>query len=130
MCGVIHAIQERNLLLVVFHLHILSIDHQRATEAFSVAIVVGDLVVVGKLLEFFNDPSVCRTNTNMSSMSKGTNTCSLEMKTEKRFVIFATVIDVEPYIAFLAVKSVYSSSCSLFPDMIGRARRTMWTTAL
>ena len=130
MCCVIHAVEKRDLLLVAFNLHMLTIYNQSSTETFSVAVVVCDLIVVGEDFQLCNNPPVCCTNTNMSSMSKGSNTCSFKMKTEKRFFIFATMIDIESCITILAVKSVYSSSCTLFPDVIGRARRTMWSTAL
>ena len=50
MSGVIHTVQEGNLLRVAFDLHILAIDYQRATEAFSVAVVVCNLIVVRELL--------------------------------------------------------------------------------
>lgn len=76
MCGVIHAVQERNLLLVAFHLHVLAIGNQRATEAFPVAVIMSNLVVVWESFQFCNNPSVRCTNANMCSVSKGTNACS------------------------------------------------------
>jgi len=130
MGGVIHAVEEGNLFGVPFHLHILTISYKRTAEAFAIAVVVGNLVVVGKLLKLFYDPPVCRTNTDVSSVSKSADACSFQVKTEKGFCILAAVIDVEPRITILTVKSVYSSSNTLFPDMIGRAGRTMWTMAL
>ena len=130
MCGVVHAIQERNLLLVAFHLHMFAIGHQRAAEAFPVAVVVSDLIVVWEHCEFFHYFPVRSTNAHMSSVRKCANACPFEMQTEKGFRIFATVIYIEACIAILAMQSVYSSSFTLFPDMIGSTGRTMWATAL
>ena len=130
MCGVIHAIQKWNLSLVPFDLHVLSIHNQSATEAFSVAVVMRHIVVMRKKLQLFYDPCVCSIKTFANTMSNGSNTQSFQMKTEKRFRIFSTKIYIETCMAILTMKSVYSSACTLFPEMIGGTGRTMWTTAL
>ena len=77
MGGVVHTVQERNLLFVTLYFHVFSINNQSATEAFTIAIVVGDLVVVWKRLQLFNNPSVRRTNANTSSVCKGSDTYPL-----------------------------------------------------
>jgi hypothetical protein len=80
---VIHAIEEGNLLLVALHLHIFSINNQGTTEAFAVAIVMRDLVVVGKVLQLFYDPCIRSIESSTDTVCKCANTQSFEMKTEK-----------------------------------------------
>ena len=77
MCHVIHAVEERYLLLVAFHLYVLPIDNKGATKAFSVAIVMRYLVVTGENFQFINYSSKRSTNASMSSVSKRTNACAL-----------------------------------------------------
>lgn len=77
MCGVIHSVEEWNLLLVAFYLHILPIHDKCAAEAFPVAVPLCDLIVVRKNFQLFNNPSVRSANTSMTSVSKCADTCSL-----------------------------------------------------
>ena len=57
--GVVHAIQKGNLFIVAFHLHMLSVRHQRAAEAFAIAIPSSEFIVVWKTLQFFHNVCVC-----------------------------------------------------------------------
>jgi len=73
MCGVVHTIQERNLSFVTFHLHMLAICNQRAAEAFPVAVVMCDLIVVWQLFQFIYNPCICSIKSSANAMSKCTN---------------------------------------------------------
>jgi len=55
---VINAVEERNLLLVPLHLHELPIHDKFSPEAFPVAVVPCDIVVVGESIEFFYDSGI------------------------------------------------------------------------
>lgn len=79
MRGVIHTVQERNLLLVSFHLHILSIDSQRPTETFPVAIVMCYLIVVRKLVQLIYNPRIRPVEPFSNSLSKCADAESFEM---------------------------------------------------
>ena len=73
MGGVIHAIQEGNLPLVAFHLHMFAIGNQRATEAFSVAVVMGELIVVWENFQLCNNPCIRSVQSSADVMSQCAN---------------------------------------------------------
>lgn len=113
MCGVIHAIQKRNLLLVAFHLHILAIDNQSTTEAFSVAVPGCEVVVVRNVFQLFDYPRIRSIKPSINAVSKRSNAEPLEMKAEKRFGVLAAVIYEE------AVTTIVTSvAVNAIPDTI------------
>ena len=81
MCYVIHSVKKRYFLLVAFHLHILSINHERTTESFPVAVPLCHIIIVRKLLHLLYDSCVCPIQTSVDALGKCPNTQSFQVKT-------------------------------------------------
>lgn len=116
MCEVIHPIDERNLLLVALYGDILPIDDQRITETLRITVPFGNVVVVRDFLQFPHKLSVRPANAFAMISCKCADACSLEMLGENPFRRFA-IIDAEPAMTIIAVKSSQSSSGSFSYDL-------------
>ena len=80
MGDVIHAVDERDLLVVALHRHVLPIDNQRASETFPVAVPSGDIIVVWQRFQFPHQCAVDATPTFAIVCCKCTNTRPLQMR--------------------------------------------------
>lgn len=101
MGQVIDAVDERNLSIVAFDSHILSIDHQKPAEAFGIAVAERDLVVVRKGSQFANERSVGRINAFADACCERARARALEMQRQQRFC-FMAVIDAKTLPAIVA----------------------------
>ena len=100
---VIHPVDEGNLLVRALHRDVFPIDEQRASKALPVAVPGGDVIVVGKNLEFLHQACVGRIEPPPNPCSQRTDTCALEMEIEERFLVLRPVINAEPAMAISAL---------------------------
>lgn len=80
MREVVDAVDERNLLIVTFHLHIFPVHDEEAAEAFGIAVREGDLIVMGKHIQFLHNSPIRRINAFSDPRSERTDACAFEMK--------------------------------------------------
>ena len=104
MREVIHAVDERDLLIVAFHRHVLSIDHKRSTETLGIAVPLGDFIIVWDGGQFLHELSVRPADAFAIIRGKRTNAGTFQMRREHRFWRTA-VIDAEPPITSLTEKA-------------------------
>ena len=110
--SVIDAVEEGNLLLVAPHSDVLPVHDDLTSEAFSIAVIMRNAVVMRKLVELCHELSVGRSNTNAFSTGKGADACSLQVQIEKRFSFFAAMINAEVPMTIITVVSIYAPSRS------------------
>lgn len=98
---VIDAVDERNLPIVAFHSYKLSIDDEKAAEAFGVAVRECDLIVVRKMLQLCDYPIVGSIRSFADPCSERSSACTFQVQRKKRFR-FAAMIDTETLCAIAA----------------------------
>lgn len=77
---VIDAVDERDLAIVSFHRHKLSIHDEEAAETFWIAVGEGDLIVVRKRIEFCDNPMVSSIRSFADSRGKCPGACTFQVQ--------------------------------------------------
>ena len=121
---VIHAVDERNLLVVAFHGHILPIDDQRAAEALPIAVPGSDVVVVWQSLQFLYQTCIGRIKTSIDACGERTDARALEMEIQERLLVIPSVIDIEPVSTIIAAVAIDATSRSFSVGVHAVAERT------
>ena len=116
MCGVINAIDERNLFVITFHRNELPVDHEEAAESLGVAVLQCDMVVVREQGKFPDELTMCSADSLQAPLGQCTCAGTFQVKRKQRLRCFA-MIHGKPMVAVGTLVAFQAFARAFFPRM-------------